>query len=207
MSHLKYQRLVELAEQPDSPRPAHLLQCESCRLEVEVLSRILHTMRHDRTPDPPEAVVERAYAQFRGRSPVRRAAQGLSRWVASLVQDSGPMLPALAGARGAGPGHRQLLYSSDTLDLDLAHPLGRSPVPLRGQLMPRGDAPEDLAAWRPVTLAVEGTQRPPQLECTDATGDFAFPAVEPGSYRLEIELDDGVLVVPMELPDPSSKAD
>ena len=199
MPHLKPEDMARLAESPASERPAHLLGCTRCAGELESLARLINTMCGDRSLDPPAASLACAHDLYLA-TPRPTLGERLRRWTARLVSDSAALIPAAAAARGAAGGTRQMLFSTETVDIDLAHPLAQIPATVRGQALASGTATPDLTAYRAVTVHRQDATAPVLTTTTDAWGSFSFTVASPGRYRCEIELSEGSVEAAFDVP-------
>ena len=199
MLHLKFEELLSLAEDKSLSRPAHMARCTRCSQELESIAAMLSSMRSDRSLEPSREVLARAHSLMPEQAPHESFADRLSRWMGTLVFDSGALAPAAAGARGAAGTLRQLLFTAPHVDLDLACSAGQPPLTLRGQALGREQTLGDITAFRAVTLVRDGSETAPHLASTDVLGVFAFEDLEPGRYRLELELDDACVTAEFDL--------
>ncbi len=119
----------------------------------------------------------------------------LERLVATLTFDSG-LQPGLAGARGGELRNmRQLIYSTDTLDLSLSVQHGADGAHVEGQILPIKDL--TLDAFR-----VRIQQRAQLVADTsvDAFGLFSFAAIRPDTYQLFLNTEGlSVWIEPLDL--------
>jgi len=103
----------------------------------------------------------------------------LQRLVATLTFDSG-LQPGLAGARaGKAEGERQLIYSSDLLELSLNIQRGPEGVRVDGQVLPA----EDLLLSAFHARIQQRTQVVADTS-VDAFGLFSFAVVRPDMYQM-----------------------
>jgi hypothetical protein len=135
---------------------------------------------------PPQEVRDVLIARFEARAEGRRVPGLLQRVAARLAFDS-DLRPAV-GLRSVDAEHsrRQLIYSTDALDvaLNLRLRAPDSKLDVYGQLFPRQD--EELELFS-VQLVREGTQL--ALVATDRTGSFVFQEVPPGTYEMVLSSD------------------
>ena len=160
----------------------HAAACEACAATSDWVAKVIATAAEGPLPEPPAAVLERAFEivprkAAAGRAP--RRGWSLSRLVVdSLTQ------PLPAGVRGAAAAGRRLLFHADDADLDLEvreTPGDRPAFRVTGQLLiPGAQPPPDLLAalWSGETVVAHTSG--------DELGLFVFPEVPPGRYRLEV---------------------
>jgi len=109
----------------------------------------------------------------------------VQRWIAVLTFDSG-LQPGFAGARaGMTPDRRQVVYSSNILDLSLSLQRETSGLRIEGQLLPNQEL--ELNAfhariYRQVDVVADAT--------VDPTGRFSFFAIQPDVYKFLIGSDE-----------------
>jgi hypothetical protein len=158
-------------------------------------SRTLH--------DAPEAVIQRAIALFDTRAAVVPAAvavqrrPGLVQRLAALVFDSTGTSALAFGRRSGGGSMRQLLYSVEGRDVDLriaADEAGTAYV-LSGQVL----GPDSAGV---VVIEPDQGGDANAVALTEL-GEFRLPPVQPGRYRLTLELADQAIVFPpLQVPHP-----
>lgn len=160
----------------------HVSDCAGCAATSAWLEEVLAAAADGPLPEPPAAVLERAY-EIVPKKPATTRVQRRG-WSASrLVLDSFAQ-PLPAGLRGVADGGRRLLYRADDADLDLEvreTPGDRPGFRVTGQLLVRGALPPaDLfaALWSDEAVTAHAAG--------DELGLFVFPEVPPGTYRLEI---------------------
>ncbi|HLF25878.1 MAG TPA: hypothetical protein VJG32_06045 [Anaerolineae bacterium] len=135
--------------------------------------------REDNTVAPPEHVVRRVIATFRAQI----SSSSLRRIVASLLFDNFRQAP-LAAVRGVARS-RQLLFSTEGLDIDVQITSESGSATLIGQALDRDRASVEPRPF--VRLYHSGGEVLDASEA-DAHGQFAFHAVPPGVYNLGVEL-------------------
>jgi anti-sigma factor RsiW len=185
MEHPDFDTLVQYAGGllPEAARAefeAHLAQpCAACTRKLAELRAVLATAAADRTLPPPAAVLQQAVAAFDRRP----APQPLLRVLATLAFDSRSQL-SLAAVRGT-PARRQMLFTTQQVDIDLQISPERDQHRLVGQILGSESAGETAAAFvslnNPSGEALQGTE-------TDAHGQFSFPQVPVGVYDLVFDL-------------------
>lgn len=150
---------------------AHVLECPLCADE-------LRTLRDFLAAEPP---------------PPAEAPSWVRRLVATLLSPAPAPAPAYAGLRGAVDSASRTYQAGDvTVTLRLGLDSARRAGYLNG-LIWRADADPEALAGQAVQLIGAGDTA--STTAIGELGDFAFDAVEPGVYRLEVSLPDQTIVV------------
>lgn len=193
MSHPSFQALVDYLDQqlPADERVSveqHLATCVECEHALTLAQDFLATAQNAE-PTPPQSLVRRAIAAFnRQRS---RAQQRLTESAVASF-DSWTQVAAL-GARGVAAEH-QLLYSLDTFDLDLqiapAEP--GQPAVVRGQILGDPAQPDGVEG---ITIRVLHEGEELALRLTDELGRFSISNLPPGSYTLQVVLEERDILI------------
>jgi hypothetical protein len=161
---------------------AHVADCAKCRAASDWLAQVLSASEQGPLPEPPQAVLERAFDVM-----PRKAAASVDaprRWsVAELVRETfGQALPA--GIRGGATAERRLLYAAGEAELDLEiarGDVGKPAYRITGQLLVRGGIEElEMIAvlWSDGVAVARGVG--------DPMGMFVLRDIPPGTYRLEV---------------------
>lgn len=163
--------LLEPDERYDIAR--HLGDCRRCAAELRTLREFLED-------SPPIATAGR----------VERAIGSLRRVAASLVRPG--LNPAYAGLRG-GTAESQTFRAGD-----ISISIGVGPTSRGGRitisgLITRDDQPADLFTDHGVRLLA--ADRIAETARVDDLGNFDLENVSPGSYTLEIDLDDALVAI------------
>ena len=146
---------------------------------------------------PPPEVRSTLIARFRAHAEGRRTPGVLKRVVATLTFDGG-LRPAV-GARTAGTqgARRQLVYSSDALDvaLNVLQRARDKNFDLDGQVLPRDDV--ELGSF---SVQLLQSQTELSITAADKLGAFAFESIPPGVYEIILSTDRvEVSIAPVEL--------
>ncbi len=189
MAHLNYITLLNYVEDQVSAEErskidAHLAEpCWQCGRRLALLRTVLHSARDDRTVAPPEAVLKRAIDMGRTRRdlPERRP---WMRVVAALRFDSRLQLSS-AAMRGVTR-TRQMLFTTEQVDIDLQIKPGRADHDLLGQMLSTQHSGEAVPAF--VSLQ-NNTGTLLRATETDSLGQFAFRQIPPGNYDLIFDLE------------------
>jgi hypothetical protein len=136
-------------------------------------------MRTDLDVDAPDTVIARAVDLYLRRQPSTPIAPRLSRPVPAILQfDSFGMAPAF-GVRSGEPSARQLLYKTESHDIDLRIEPGDNGWVLSGQVLG-----EDSAGGQ---ADLVGESNVIQTSLSEHS-EFTFPPVTPGTYSLLLSL-------------------
>ena len=157
MKHFTTEEWIDFVNQVASNSRQAVMQkhletgCERCKETVGLWQKVRKTAALARNYEPPTAslrIVKAAYAA----SALAGKRRGASR-IAELLYDSS-LQPALAGARSAGTGMRQMLYRADPYQVDIqveAKPEGNR-LMITGQIL-NVSRPEAVGNKVPVTLS------------------------------------------------------
>jgi hypothetical protein len=189
MAHLKYEILLnylgdQLSAEERGKVDAHLAKpCWQCGRHLALLRTVLHSIAEDRTVAPPPAILKRAVDI--GRS--QRELPGRNPWVrvvAALRFDSRLQLSS-AATRGATRA-RQMLFTTEQVDIDLQIKPGRADNDLLGQMLstqPPGEVvPAFVSLQSNAGVSLRATE-------TDSLGQFAFRQIPSGTYNLVFDLE------------------
>ncbi len=185
-THIPFHRLVDLAEDRLHPEEreqlqAHLAACERCSREADKIARLIALMRGDASQDAPQPVIAQAVDLFARSKYARLAfANAKPRHPARLGFDSLGFAPAF-GVRSGGASARQLLYHSESGDIDLRiEPVDKGWV-FSGQVLG-----EFIAGGKVELQSAELVSQ----TMLDEQSEFTFAPVPAGIYQLVIELAD-----------------
>jgi hypothetical protein len=187
--HIPFSELTELAEEQSETSPealAHLAACSECSSQLQLLRQTVGFMRSDTAEDAPAVLIQRAKSIFRDTV----AAHGpslLQIIIASLTFDSLTNAPAF-GLRSQTTAGRQLIYSTETADIDVRVSPENDQWQIAGQLLgedcPSGDV--DLV----------GDDFSASAELNELC-EFSFGAVPAGAYKISIRLPDVLIQTPL----------
>ena len=192
--HPPFHRLADLAEgKLDQAARAtaqqHVSDCTRCSRDIEWLSHTINLMRTDRTEAAPEHVIQRAVRLFsRHQTSAQPKSAGMvHRLIAVLRFDSAAAAPAFGLRVGADEATRQLLFDAEPYEIELRTSSAGDGATVVGQLLgPAG--PVDSA-----DVELIGADTRVQARLSDLL-EFRLPAVPPGTYRLELRLDQAVAI-------------
>lgn len=194
MAHIKHGTLLsyledQLSGEERSQVDAHLARpCWQCARDLTLLRAVLHSTAEDRTVAPPEEILQRAIDIPKSHQPSQP--RPWLRVVAALHFDSRLQLSA-AATRGATR-TRQLLFTTEQVDIDLQIKPGRDESDLLGQML-SARHPEQLA---PVFVSLQSSAGELlRATETDLLGQFAFRQIPSGIYDLIFELENQEVAV------------
>src|SRR5262245_6476331 len=185
--HIAFTELADLADEHSSPSSEalrHLAECSHCSDQLQTLRQTTSLMRSDLIENAPADLVKYAKGIFRQRA-ARRKPSTLSRIVAVLTFDSLTAAPAY-GLRSQAVG-RQLVYSTETLDLDTRVSSENDLWQIAGQV------PGSLCASGEVKLESDSFSAATKL--TELC-EFSFSSVPEGTYKISVQLPDVTIETP-----------
>jgi len=192
MAHLKYETLLNylenrLSAEERSEVDTHLTEsCQQCDQQLVLLRTVLDSVAKDRTVAPPTAVLKQAAELRQGRNPQPKF---WDRVVAVLSFDSRLQLSA-AATRGATRS-RQMLFTTEQVDIDLKLKSGRENHELLGQVLDTRQSGGSLPAF----VSLQNNEGQQKATETDPLGQFAFHGITSGTYDLVFDLDDQEIAV------------
>jgi hypothetical protein len=187
--HITFTALADLADKHSAPSAdalRHLEECSHCARQLQSIKQTTSLMRSDVIENAPAELVKSAKDLFRQRAAATRKPSSLSRIVAALTFDSLTAAPAYGLRSQAGAG-RQLVYSTETRDLDVRiseendkwHVSGQVP----GSLCDTGHA------------SLEGDSFSATAKLNELC-EFSFSSVPDGTYTLALHLLDVIIEIP-----------
>jgi hypothetical protein len=146
-----------------------------------------------RLTSAPARTLKRIYETYEARAGRNEAPPGMVCQVARLRYDSA-MTWAMASVRTGMPARgRQLVYSTESLDLALNF----TPVESDQTFAVQGQVLQHQESAVPgYLISLEGEGQNGREAAADRFGEFSFEGVEPGSYRLFVAYDRNSIVVP-----------
>jgi hypothetical protein len=194
MTHLNYDILLkyledQLSAEEHSQVELHLAEpCWRCGRHLALLRTVVDTAARDRTVAPPPAVLKRAVDI--GRSPQSPRPSPWARIVAALSFDSYRQF-SFAPTRGGGR-TRQMLFTTEQVDIDLQIKPGHGESDLLGQML----SIEHSGAAVPALVSLQSsTGDLLRATETDSHGQFAFRQVPSGVYDLVFDLENQEVAV------------
>lgn len=184
-THLAFATITELVEQRLAPAEAaqaraHLVTCARCTQDLVYAEELVGIMQEDAPP----ALVQRAVNLFRVRPQQAPQPSLLARIRAALSYDSRSMQPAL-GFRDEQSAERQLLFHTDTHDIDLRVAPAADGWLVTGQILGDCDCGE---------VELQGPQGSVRATLSEFC-EFTFPPLPAGTYAVLVYLPDLILEV------------
>lgn len=180
--HIPFTALVDLADENSlisDEVSEHLSFCSHCSSQLQKLRQTIGLMRLDTIENPPTDSVESVRRVFRSRV-VSREPSLAKRVIAALDFDSLSAAPAF-GLRSQTSGGRQLIYSTETADIELrVSPENEVAGQILGATCEYGE----------VNLQSEGFSATARL---NELCEFFFDSVPAGTYKISVHLP-GLLV-------------
>ena len=186
--HIDFTELADLADEhspASSEALRHLAECSHCSGQLQTIRQTTSLMRSDVIESAPADLVKYAKGIFRQRA-VQRKPSTLSRIVAALTFDSLTAAPAY-GLRSHAGGERQLVYSTDTVDIDVRVSAENEGWQIAGQV------PGSLCESGEVTLESNSFSATTKLS---ELCEFSFSSVPEGTYKLSVQLPDVTIETP-----------
>ena len=186
--HIPFSELTELAEEHAKTSPdarTHLAICSECSSQLQLLRQTIGFMQSDTAEDAPAELIRQAKGIFREKV-VAHGPSLLQVIIASLTFDSLTNAPAF-GLRSQTSAGRQLIYSTETADIDVRVSPENDQFQIAGQVLgadcPGGDV--DLV----------GDDFSVSAELNELC-EFSFGSVPAGAYKISIRLPDALIETP-----------
>ena len=186
--HIPFTELAELAEEPAETSPearAHLSTCSECSSQLQSIRQTIGLMRSDTAEDAPAELVQSAKRIFREKV-VTHGPSLLRLIVASLTFDSLTNAPAF-GLRSQTTAGRQLIYSTETADIDVRVSPENEQWQIGGQVLGADCASGDVS--------LEGDDFSTSAQLNELC-EFSFGSVPAGAYKIAIRLPDVLIETP-----------
>ncbi len=186
--HIPFTELADLADEYSTASPEgllHLAECSHCSAQLQTIRQTTSLMRSDAIENAPTDVVKYAKGIFRQRA-ANWKPSALNRIVAALTFDS--LNAALAhGLRSQAGGGRQLVYSTENVDIDVRVTTENEEWQIAGQV------PGSFCASGEVTLESDSFSAKTTLS---ELCEFSFSSVPEGTYKLSVQLPDVTIETP-----------
>ena len=187
--HISFDRLVDLAEGQLSPdeqtqMQAHTSACSRCTTQLAWLERVIGLMRTNDYEEPPARVAADISRVFGSYNP-SPSSSPRQRIMAVLRFDSA-QLRLSVGRRAGSSTDRQLLFTAETLDLEVQITQSGSLWEVSGQVL-NADA-RGQAELRGSAGAVQAS--------LNEVGEFLLTPVPPGRYALILQLMTAEIEIP-----------
>ena len=186
--HIPFTELAELAEERSKSSPealAHLATCSECSNQLQSITQMIGLMNSDATEDAPAELVQYAKNIFRSKV-VTHGPSLLQIIVASLTFDSLTNAPAF-GLRSQTTAGRQLIYSTETADIDVRVSPENEQWQIGGQVLGADCTGGD------VSIESDDFSASAQL---NELCEFSFGSVPAGAYKIAIRLPDILIETP-----------
>ena len=194
MAHIQYETLLNylgnrLPADERNKVDAHLAKaCQQCERRLALLRTVFHVTGEDRTSPPPADVLKQAIDKVKNRKKSHKS-KFLNQMVAALSFDSRLQLSTTA-TRGSGR-TRQMLFTTEQVDIDLQVKSGRNDHELLGQVLDT----RQTGGFAPAFVSLQNKEGQQRATETDSLGQFAFHGVSSGTYDLVFDLDDQEIAV------------
>jgi hypothetical protein len=177
--HISFTELADLAEERSTSAEAlqHLAACTHCSSQLQAIRQTVGLMKSDAAEDAPAEVIDNAKRIFR-QGKVRHEPSLVARVVAALTFDSFTNEPAF-GLRSATSSGRQLVYSTQTADIDLRVAPEDEKWMVAGQILG-----SDCASGE---VKLEGNDFAASAELNELC-EFSFQSVPDGDYKLVVRM-------------------
>lgn len=184
--HIPFAELTELAEERATARPEwfeHLSSCSQCSSQLESIRKTLLLMRSDTGENAPPALI--AKIKKYPRRVVRREPL-LQLVMAALTFDSFTNAPAF-GLRSQTTASRQLIYSTETVDIDVRVSPEDEQWQIAGQVLGPDCASADVD--------LEGDSFSASAKLNELC-EFSFGSVPAGTYKITLRLPERLIETP-----------
>ena len=186
--HIPFDRLVDLAEghlsrDEQTQIQAHTSACSHCATELAWLERVIGLMRANDYEEPPARVAADISRVFGSYSP---SPSSLRQRTMAMLRFDSAQLPLSVGRRSGSSTERQLLFTAETLDLEVQITQSGSLWEVSGQVL-NADA-RGLAELRGSAGAVRAT--------LNEVGEFLLTPAPPGMYTLILHLTTAEIEIP-----------
>ena len=186
--HISFDRLVDLVEgqlPPDerTQMQAHTSACSRCTTQLAWLERVIGLMRTNDYEEPPDHVAADISRLFSSYNP--SPSSSLRQRILAVLRFDSAQLPVSVGRRSGSSTDRQLLFTAETLDLEVQFTQSGSLWEVSGQVL-NADA-RGLAELRGPAGTVRVT--------LNEVGEFLLTPVPPGRYTLILQLTTGEIEI------------
>ena len=187
--HIAFTELADIADEhspASSEAIRHLAECSHCSAQLQTIRQTTSLMKSDLIENAPAELVNYAKGIFRRQAAIIPKPSTLSRIVAALTFDSLTAAPAY-GLRSQAGGERQLVYSTDAVDIDVHISAENEKWQIAGQV------PGSLCESGEVTLESDSFSATTKLS---ELCEFSFSSVPEGTYKLSVQLPDVTIETP-----------
>ena len=186
--HIPFGQLIDLVEGCLSPdeqteMQAHTSACSRCAAQLAWLERVIGLMRTNDYEEPPARVAADISRVFGSYSP---SPSSLRQRIMAVLRFDSAQLPLSVGRRSGSSTERQLLFTAETLDLEVQITQSGSLWEVSGQVL-NADA-RGLAELHGPAGEVRAT--------LNEVGEFLLTPVPPGRYALILHLTTAEIEIP-----------
>jgi len=179
--HILFDRLIDLVEGRLSPdeqiqMQAHTSACSRCATQLAWLERVIGLIRTNDYEEPPARVAAEISRVFGSYSP--SASSSLRQRIMAVLRFDSAQLPLSVGRRSGSSTERQLLFTAETLDMEVRITQSGSLWEVSGQVL-NADT-RGLAELQGPAVEVRAT--------LNEVGEFLLTPVPPGRYALILQL-------------------
>ena len=187
--HIPFNRLIDLAEGHLAPgeqtqMQAHTSACSRCAAQLAWLERVIGLMRTNDYEEPPDHVAADISRVFGSYNP--SPSSSLRQHILAVLHFDSAQLPLSVGRRSGSSTDRQLLFTAETLDLEVQITQSGSVWEVSGQVL-NADA-RGLAELHGSAGDVRST--------LNEAGEFLLTPVPPGRYALILHLTAAEIEIP-----------
>jgi len=187
--HIPFNRLIDLAEGHLAPAEqtrmqAHTSACSRCTAQLAWLERVIGLMRTNDYEEPPDHVAADISRLFSSYNP--SPSSSLRQRILAVLRFDSAQLPVSVGRRSGSSTDRQLLFTAETLDLEVQFTQSGLLWEVSGQVL-NADA-LGLAELRGPAGMVRVT--------LNEVGEFLLTPVPPGRYTLILQLTTAEIEIP-----------
>jgi len=179
--HIPFERLIDLVDgrlSPDEQRQTrtHTAACARCATQLAWLERVIGLIRANDYEEPPARVAVDISRVFGSYSP--SASSSLRKRIMAVLRFDSAQLPLSVGRRSGSSAEQQLVFTADSLDLEVRVTPSGTLWEVSGQVL-NADA-RGLAELQGPAGEVRAT--------LNEVGEFLLTPVPPGQYALILQL-------------------
>jgi anti-sigma factor RsiW len=179
--HIPFERLIDLVDGRLSPAEQrqtriHTAACSRCATQLAWLERVIGLIRANDYEEPPDRLAADISRVFAFYNP--SASSSLRRRITAVLRSDSAQLPLSVGRRSGSSTEQQLLFTAETLDLEVRIAPSGSLWEVSGQVL-NADV-GGLAELQGSAGEVRAT--------LNEAGEFLLAPVPPGQYTLILQL-------------------
>jgi len=187
--HILFDRLIDLAEgrlslDEQTQMQAHTSACSHCAIQLVWMERVIGLMRASDYEEPPARVAADISRVFGSYNPL--SSSSLRPQIMAVLRFDSAQLPMSVGRRSGSSTERQLLFSAETLELEVQITQSGSLWEVSGQVL-NVDA-RGLAELRGPAGEVRAT--------LNEVGEFLLTPMPAGRYALILQLTAAEIEIP-----------